>query len=150
MPVSGWTEGITFLSRWTCRRPWTRSTCSQRKEHSSDALKPCRNAIKIMVASRCPRRLFPAVELLVFAQRTTISDSRKAPLGAGLEVNTVKLLKALTFTPMLVAQEPKVPSPSRNRETAREKVRYIEPCAGCSCGRDSVVAIEYPHPGWPA
>src|SRR6266481_1542248 len=26
-----------------------------------------------------------------------------------------------------------------NRETAREKVRYIEPYAGCSCGRDSVV-----------
>src|SRR6516225_9438754 len=38
----------------------TRSTCSQRNEHNSDALKPCRNAIKIMVASRCSCRLFPA------------------------------------------------------------------------------------------
>src|SRR6201997_375289 len=36
------------------------------------------------------------------------------------------------------------PSPSRNRGTAREKVRYIEPYAGCSCGRDSVAATEYP------
>src|SRR5262252_3234376 len=50
----GWTEGIPFLSRLTCKRPWTRSTCSQRNEHNSDALKPCRKAIKIMVASRCP------------------------------------------------------------------------------------------------
>jgi hypothetical protein len=25
MPVSGWTEGIPLLSRWTCRRPWTRN-----------------------------------------------------------------------------------------------------------------------------
>ena len=33
------------------------------------------------------------------------------------------------------------PSPSRNRGTAREKVRYIEPYAGCSCGRDNVDAI---------
>jgi hypothetical protein len=32
MPVSGWTEGIPFLSRWTCKRPWTRPTCSQRNE----------------------------------------------------------------------------------------------------------------------
>src|SRR4029077_2845618 len=60
MPVSGWTEGIPFLSRLTCKRQWTRSTCSQRNEHSSDARKPCRNAIKIMAASRCPCRLFPA------------------------------------------------------------------------------------------
>jgi hypothetical protein len=29
----------------------------------------------------------------------------------------------------------KSPSPSRNRGTAQEKVRYIEPYAGCSCGR---------------
>jgi hypothetical protein len=40
MPVNGWTDGIPFLSRWTCKRPWTRSTCSQRNEHNSDALKP--------------------------------------------------------------------------------------------------------------
>ena len=33
------------------------------------------------------------------------------------------------------------PSPSRNHGTAREKARYIEPYAGCSCGRDSVAAI---------
>jgi hypothetical protein len=72
MPVSGWTEGIPFLSRWTCRRPWTRSTCSQRNAHSSDALKPCRNAIKIMVASRCPCRLFPAV----FMSRSTSRSVR--------------------------------------------------------------------------
>jgi hypothetical protein len=49
MPVSGWTEGIPFLSRLTCKRPWTRSACSQRNEHNSDARKPCR--------SRCARIL---------------------------------------------------------------------------------------------
>src|SRR6476619_5609208 len=41
------------------------------------------------------------------------------------------------------------PSPSRNRGTAREKVHYIEPYAGCSCDRDIVAATEYPHPDWP-
>src|SRR5258708_7821209 len=61
-----------FLSRWTCKRPWTRSTCSQRNEHNSDALKPCRKAIKIMVASRCPCRLFPAA----FMSRSTSRSVR--------------------------------------------------------------------------
>jgi hypothetical protein len=38
MPVNGWTDGIPFLSPWTCKRPWTKSTCSQRNEHNSDAI----------------------------------------------------------------------------------------------------------------
>src|SRR5262249_37908160 len=66
------TEGIPFLSRLTCKRPWTRSACSQRNEHNSDARKPCRNAIKIMVASRCPCRLFPAA----FMSRSTSRSVR--------------------------------------------------------------------------
>jgi hypothetical protein len=32
IPVGGWTEDIPFLSRSTCKRPWTGSTCSQRRE----------------------------------------------------------------------------------------------------------------------
>jgi hypothetical protein len=56
----------------------------------------------------------------------------------------------ITFLKMPAAYQPEVPSPSRNRETAREKVRYTEPYAGCSCGRDSVAATEYPRPDWPA
>jgi len=56
----------------TCNRPWTRSTWSQRSEHNSDALKPCRKAIKIMVASRCPCRLFPAA----FMSRSTSRSVR--------------------------------------------------------------------------
>src|SRR5262245_5355077 len=79
---------MPLLSRETCNRAWARSTCSQRKEHSSEARRPCRKASRIMVASRCPYLFLPAA-FMHYRNSTAPSrnlqnlDSVTAPHGVG-------------------------------------------------------------------
>jgi hypothetical protein len=53
-PPSGCTDGVPFLTRRTWSSPCPRSIMSHRSAHASAGRSPCRNAMRIIVASRCP------------------------------------------------------------------------------------------------
>ena len=54
--LTGFMPACSKMSpRETCSRAWMRSTCSHRREHSSEARSPWRKDSRIMVASRCPK-----------------------------------------------------------------------------------------------
>ena len=52
--ASGCTDGVLFFTRRTWRSACARSTMSHRSAHASAGRSPCRNATRIIVASRCP------------------------------------------------------------------------------------------------
>jgi hypothetical protein len=56
-PMIGWVLGVPRLTRRTCRVAVAKSIWSHRRSVSSDALRPCRHATRIMVLSRWPQRL---------------------------------------------------------------------------------------------
>src|SRR6516165_12086348 len=93
-PCMGWTLGVPRLHRRTCRRPVASSTWCHCRSQTSEARKPCRYAIRIMVASRCPYRL----DLRAAAIKISTSELvRYSRVRATVEFTMVGAAAPITF-----------------------------------------------------
>src|SRR5262249_17887012 len=74
-PVRGWVERVPCFARVTASVAPAKSTWVHCRSQTSEARRPCRKAIRIMVASRCGRRL-PSHPSISFSTSFSVRYSR--------------------------------------------------------------------------